>query len=410
MIYNPLGYGIYPLPNIFDKNSKGSSHSIFFFGAYLNREGFTDKDGNSDLIGAMISVLKSRTKIKFNSTDPLTLTQKIAEEPFTIQEAIMRKDGTLFPISDLTEHLHDISINQSEFLSSHYIGKLVQNNSGEIEWKPDADVNIIRTYPLKTSNKDSVVNKEGGLEIFEMPKKNSSGQVYPNRYIVGVDPIDDDGADTTSLFSFHVLDLWTDRIVAEYAGRFMFAEDNYELLRKTLLFYNAKALYENNKKGLFAWFSNRNCLYLLADVPQILKDVELMKGNLYGNRAKGYSGSVPSNAMGRRLLKDWLLKPIKDVISKTDENGITYEEEISYTNLKKLRGIATIQELIQWESHGNYDRVSSLVALMIYREEMYRYINQSSDEMNSVYKNSITNDKFFDKFDPVNWGKKTNWL
>jgi hypothetical protein len=52
-----------------------------------------------------------------------------------------------------------------------------------------------------------------------------------------------------------VLDLFTDRIVAEYTGRQDYANDNFEIVRLLCLFYNGKCLYEQNKKGLFSYFS-----------------------------------------------------------------------------------------------------------------------------------------------------------
>jgi hypothetical protein len=49
--------------------------------------------------------------------------------------------------------------------------------------------------------------------------------------------------------------LYTDRIVAEFTGRKEYADDNFEMLRLMCLFYNAKCCYENNKRGVFAYFS-----------------------------------------------------------------------------------------------------------------------------------------------------------
>ena len=94
----------------------------------------------------------------------------------------------------------------------------------------------------------------------------------PNeRYIVGLDNYENDVASTASLGSMFVLDLWTDRIVAEYTGRPMFVDDLNELCRKLCIFYNAKCCYENNKKNTFAYFSKMNSLYLLADTPEYLR-------------------------------------------------------------------------------------------------------------------------------------------
>jgi len=77
-----------------------------------------------------------------------------------------------------------------------------------------------------------------------LPQKDSSGNVFPERYIIGHDPVDDDVSNTASLTSTFVLDLLTDRIVAEYTGRQEYADDNFEIVRRLCMFYNAKCMYE----------------------------------------------------------------------------------------------------------------------------------------------------------------------
>ena len=99
------------------------------------------------------------------------------------------------------------------------------------------------------------------------------------------------------------------RLFFEYTGRPMFADDFYETCR-ALIWYNAECNYENNKKGLFKYFSQHNSLYLLSDTLDFLKDKELMKPGLYGNKAKGTISSAPIKAYGRRCIRDWLLKPV----------------------------------------------------------------------------------------------------
>lgn len=103
---------------------------------------------------------------------------------------------------------------------------------------------------------------------------------------------DDDSSDTLSLFSLFIHDLWTDELVFEYTGRPMFADDAYENARLALLMYNAECNYENNKKGFFGYMSKHNCLYLLSDTLEFLKDKEMVKGGQYGNKAHPYSENV----------------------------------------------------------------------------------------------------------------------
>lgn len=142
-----------------------------------------------------------------------------------------------------------------------YVGQLVQNKDGQVEFKITND-EPIRSFPHDANNK-----QKGALEIFQKPERDKDGKVLPNRYIAGADPIDNDASETMSLYSIFVLDLFTDKIVAEYTGRPAFADEGHEMLRKLCLYYNATACYEQNLKGIYAYFQKTRCLHLLCDTP-----------------------------------------------------------------------------------------------------------------------------------------------
>ena len=377
LFYNCSAYNIYGIPNVFDKGATGEALCGFFWGAYMNRNGcYEEVNGEPDVIKAMVEILKDRYIVKYNSSDPNAITQKKAEEPITPQEAVMRTEGTLFPVSDLKEYLESIAAKREQFLAEHYVGELIRSASGKVEWKPNSDV-----YPIRSYDKDS--NKTGGLEIFEMPKTNAEGEIARGRYIAGIDPID---ADTgTSLFSMMVMDTFTDRIVAEYSGRPRLAEEAYEITLRVLEFYNAEANYESNLKGLFSYFDKKNSLHRLADVPQILKDMDYVKStNLYGNKAKGTHANKELNKWGRKLQADWMLSK---AVGDDDDPRL---------NLHRLRSLAYIEECIKWNSDGNFDRVSAAGMLMILREDRYKRIKTAIENQDVKYK-SVADDNFFSK-------------
>ena len=236
IMYNPVGYKTYGVKNVYDKEGQGRPTFTYFFPAYINRSGCYDEQGNSDVTKALLEILVNRYNVKYNSTDINTITKCIAEIPITPQEAILRTRGNIFPVADLTQRLAEID-NDPHTFDDVYVGDLTQEKDGTVSFKLTGD-QPIRDFPLK-DNKVS-----GALEIFKMPEKDAQGKVFPQRYIIGHDPVDNDEADTMSLSSTFVLDLWTDTIVAEYTGRHQFADDNFETLRKLGLFYNAKILYE----------------------------------------------------------------------------------------------------------------------------------------------------------------------
>jgi hypothetical protein len=382
LFYNPTAYHIYGVPNVFDKNVNGETICGFFWGAYLNRNNCYDlATGEPDVIKALSEICISRFNVKYSSSDANAITQKKAEEPITPQEAVMRTQGTIFPVSDLKEHLENISVKRDSFLAEHYVGELIYDSVG-IAWRPSDKVPL-RTY-------DVVGNREGCLEIFEMPRKNANGEIQRGRYIAGIDPIDADQG--PSLFSILVMDTFTDKIVAEYTGRPKIAKDAYEITLRLLIFYNAEANYESNLKGIFSYFDEKNMLHHLCNVPQILKDMDFVKQtNLYGNSAKGTRTNQEINKWGRLLQADWMLK-----------TALTSDEDNPRLNLHTIRSLGLLEEYIKWNNDGNFDRVSAGNMLFILREDRFKRI-QSAKQYETQARKNISDDKFFVK----NW-KKAN--
>lgn len=337
MLNYPDGYNVYSLPNIYDKGATGNKKTIFFFPGYINLKGYYNKDGVSDVIGALIYEIEFRINLKYNSSDPLQLTRRKAETAFTIQDAIMKRDGSLYPTDKLNDVINEINLNP-KYTDDMWIGRLSLSKNGEVEYKPDNDLKYITEFP----HKDNKIT--GAICIKQMPIKNSSGSVPWGRYISGIDTFDDDGSDTLSLFSMFILDLWTDELVFEYTGREMFADDSYEIARLALLMYNAECNYENNKKGLFKYFSQHNCLYLLSDTLEFLKDKEIVKGGMYGNKSKGVGNYGAVGGYARRAIRDYLLRS-KESIVLNDVDGQIVEQSISVFNYQKIWSKGLLQEL-----------------------------------------------------------------
>jgi hypothetical protein len=369
MFYNAAGYNILDVPNVYDKNTNGKTRCAFFFPAYMNRLGNYDKNGNSDVIGALVEIIKRRQNIKYNSTDSNTLVQHKAEMCITPQEAIMRREGSIFPVADLKEYLADITPDLIKFVSPHYVGHLKTNASGMIVWDKTQIHPPLRNFPLKDE-----LDKVGCVEIFEMPHRMPDGSIPRWRYIAGIDPIDvDEGTYTNSLGSIFIFDTWLDRIVAEYTGRPPLASEFYDTCAKLLRFYNAIANYENNLKGLFQHFDSTRNLHLLCDTPQVLRDMEYVKGNMFGNRSKGTCASKAINSWGRKLQSDWLINIAYNAEDdKVDESGNIIEAP-RILNLRKVRSIGYLKELVSWNPDENFDRISAMGMLMILRADREKF-------------------------------------
>ena len=357
MLYSPDGYNLYGLDNVFDKEGQGRKQMTMFYPAYMNYDdSCIDKDGNSDVTKALLKLLNDRYKVKYGSTDINTITKRISQYPITPQEAIIRSQGNVFPVTELNNRLNQIDNNPGEY-DDVYIGEFVQEG-GEVKFVPTTDFPI-RDFPTK----DNKVR--GAIEIYSMPQKNSDGIIPQGRYIAGADPYDNDTANTMSLGSFFILDTWTDTLVMEYTGRPMYADEYYEICRLGCMFYHAILLYEQNKKGLFSYFSQKNSIHLLADTPEYLLEKQLIKGIGYGNTRKGVNTTVPIKNFGFRLIRDWLLKPVVKIEKDAEGN----EVEVTISNLYNIRNRALLKEMILFNPQINVDRIMALCMLMIYREE-----------------------------------------
>ena len=384
IVYNPKGYRMYGVPNVYDKEGQGRNEITFFFPGYLNRKGCYDKDGNSNVTKALLEILEDRYRVKYNSTDLNSITRTIAEIPVTPQEALLRTKGNIFPITQLNERLNQID-NTPTFYDEYWCGDLVLSKTGDVKFTP-TNAKPIRNYPLKDNT------EKGSIEIFEMPEKNKEGKVYKDRYIIGEDPYDNDQANSRSLGSILVLDLFTDRIVAEYTGRTTYAEEFYEIGRLLCLFYNAKLMYEANLKGNYAYFSKMNCVHLLADTPEYLRDKQIIKYTSFGNNSKGIKATAAINNFADALIKDWLIKPVP-IINQIDGEEI----EQTIPNLYFIKNRALLKELVAYNPFVNVDRVRALGMLMLYRQEkiiLYQGdMNKTIDE--DRYKDAAENDEFF---------------
>ena len=387
LLYNCEGYNIYSIENVYDKPKQGRPRFGFFFPSYMNRKGCYNHDGVSDVVKALFQVLMKRYTAKYNSSDPKTVLSVIAEMPITPAEAIIKVQNAFFPVQALTERLAQLDTDPKAF-DDIYVGNLVLDKSGKVKFTATND-KPIRTYPLKDNA------NPGAVEIYEMPEKDENGNVFNDRYIMGHDPVDNDEADSSSLSSTFVLDLWTDRIVAEYTGRQPFADDNFEIVRLLCLFFNAKCLYESNKKGIFAYFSKMSCTHLLADTPEYLRDKQLVKYSSFGSNSKGVNASAPINNYANKLTKDWLMKPVTITVKNDDGT----EEQRDVPNLYTLRNRAFIQELIAFNPEINVDRVRAFGMVMLYREEKVILYNGNigRNRLNKARAGYLGNDPFFKK-------------
>lgn len=394
LLYAPSSYNIKEVKNVYDKKGQGKDYFAYFFPAYLNRAGCFNEDGISDVVMALLQILNNRYKAKYGA-DPTSVLRVIAEDPITPAEAIIKVKDAYFNVQALNERASQLDKNPSLY-NDIYVGELYIDGEGEVKFRPTDSIPI-RSYPVDNDTK-------GALEIYAMPEKDKSGKVFNNRYIIGVDPVDNDVAESSSLYSCFVFDLFTDTIVAEFTGRNPFADDNFEITRLLCLFYNARCLYESNKKGIYAYFKVKRSVHLLAETPEYLRDKQLIKYSNVGSNAYGVNASSAINNYANSLLRDWFNKLVQISIEKEDG---TYDQ-VSVPVIHTLKTRALIEEAIQFNPEINVDRIRAMGMVMIYRQE---YIIRYGDNMNAESRekyneDDLSNDPYFRNNYDLRFGSK----
>lgn len=354
MFYNPDGYNCLGFDNIWDE-SVTSGKCGFFCPQYTNmdirdNEGnriYMDNDGNTFKKKSIEYILSERKKVIENATNNAAIDRYVAERPITPAEAMLEFNGNIFPKKELQEQLSLLRMND-KLRNYKQVGDLVWQEDGTLKWviKKTGD---ITHYPLRKED-----DPTGSIVIWEHPKKDASLGLY----LAGCDSYDFDESSTTSLGSCFIykraqdIESYSDMIVAEYTGRPKTAEEFYENVRKLLIYYNARCMYENQNKGIFAYFTNKHSDYLLADQPDIINNIV---SNSKVNRRKGCHMNKQIKQWGWGLIKDWL--------NDINANG--------KKNLYNILSEPLLEELISANDNVNVDRVMSLTQVMIYREQLY---------------------------------------
>lgn len=366
LFYKPKSYNVLSFPNIWDEGRE-NTECAFFVPAYSNLESFDDdgnqvymdRDGNSYKEKAIQNLIDQRNKVKDGGASQQSIDRFISERPIRPAEAILELGKNIFPRKLLMDQLTRIRTNK-KLQSMKHIVDLEWDGNGQVKAteKPSGD---ITNYPLKKGDKP-----HGSVVIWEYPVKDPPLGLY----IGGCDPYDHDDSFTNSLGSTFIFkrvragEAWTDVIVAEYSGRPDTAEEYYENVRKLLTFYNARLLFENERKGIYPYFTNKHCDYLLADQPdkiisEVFKDSKVQ-------RRKGCHMTKQIRAYGEGLILEWLLD----------------EFEEGHPNVERVYSEPLIEELIENDGVRNVDRVIALCMVMIYREELYQVKVSSAKEQN----------------------------
>ena len=365
LFYKPEAYNVLSFPNIWDDNAQ-ETRCGFFVPSWSNMDAvdengkfrFMDNDGNTFRELAVQELINQRNVIKDGGATQQSIDRFISERPLKPQEAVLELGKNIFPRKLLMDQLTRIRTNKKLQNMKHIVDLTWDNGKVQAHEKKSGD---ITSYHLKKDDKP-----DGSVVIWEYPVTDPPYGLY----IAGCDPYDHDESFTNSLGSTFIFkrvqagEAWNDVIVAEYSGRPATAEEYYENVRKLLIFYNARLLFENERKGIYPYFTNKHCDYLLADQPdkvitEILKDSKV-------SRRKGCHMTKQIRAYGEGLILEWLMEE--------------YEE--GHMNIERVYSEPLIEELIENDGVKNVDRLIALCMVMLYREELFQIKVSAAKERN----------------------------
>ena len=383
MFYHPDAFNVLGFPNIWDDNAENTKCG-FFAPSYWNLESedgkYMDQYGNSYQEEAAKRLIEERNKVREGGASQEAIDRFISERPMKPAEACLELGKNIFPKKLLMDQLTKIRTNVKLQNMKHIVDLAWDNGQIRATEKKSGD---ITTYPLKKDDKP-----EGSVVIWEYPIPDPPFGLY----IGGCDPYDHDESFTNSLGSTFIFkrvragEAWNDVIVAEYTGRPSTAEEYYENVRKLLTFYNARLLFENERKGIYPYFTNKHCDYMLADQPdkiitEIFKDSKVQ-------RRKGCHMTKQIRAYGEGLILEWLME----------------EYEPGHPNLERIYSEPLLEELIQTDGVKNVDRVIALCMTMIYREELFQIkvaANKEENKQVELFELPLFSQKYWETDDGI---------
>lgn len=352
--YDPKSFNCLGFENIWDEGNQDRQCG-FFVPQHTNLDIrdengnrlYMDKDGNTLHEKARQFILNLREEELKSAKSSQQIDRYVAEHSESPAEAFTELSGNIFPKKALQMQLSRVRTNK-KLANAKQVGFLTEVK-GELIWNIQKKPNDITEYPLPKT-----ADPTGAVVIWEHPLKEAPYGLY----IAGIDPYDQDQSGTNSLGSciiykrFQNFESNQDIIVAEYTGRPKTAEEFYDNVRKLLKYYNAKAMVENQNTGIFTYFNNKHCSYLLADQPDVIRDIT---NSSKVNRGKGCHMTKEIKAWGIDKIKEYL------------------EEDIGNNQLRleTILSEPLLEELIKYNDKANADRVMALLQIMVYKEQLY---------------------------------------
>jgi len=313
---------------------------------------FLDKPASSPLneIKMMVSDEKKALEITTSNLERLNkagdriayLKEKMYY-PLEVDDIFLNEDTNIFDIEAAKRQ-------KSRLLAQERTGTpvILFNDEGKISHE-FTDKRPITNFPLKSSDL-----KDAPVIIYEFPVENPPYGLY----VAGVDPYrQGKAAYSTSLGSVYVYkrmhdltgEKYQDMFVASYCARPDNKETWEDQARLLIKYFNARTLCENDDISFIEYMKAKGDAHYLEKQPEWLKEV------VPGSTVKRDYGVHRSSDKIRDYLHTCLKKYMEEVVyqEKDDAGKITKE----VTGVSKIFDPILLEEIIQYNDEGNFDRV-----------------------------------------------------
>lgn len=216
----------------------------------------------------------------------------------------------------------------------------------------DKDIRPVETLDFRKGD-----NREGAVEVVEFPSLNPEFGLY----YAAVDPIrtintKDKRASLLSIYIYKAAhrienEFSEEKLVAWYAGRHANVHKTFEIAKKLIMWYNARAAIENDQASFVEWMQKEKMhrhLMRRADMP-ILNDIVLkstIDTSEYGFRT------------GSGKLKEYFYSLIGEFV--TEEIGETFDaagDPVTRYGVERISDRMVLKEILSFTKDGNFDRL-----------------------------------------------------
>ena len=354
--YKPDEYGFYGIENVW--GSGGITG--YFVPEYLCMHPHIDKNGNSNVITALESIIKKRDVERKKSTADYNF--YCSQHPISDHEAFLSRKGNMYPLVEIKKHMTKL-IKDPVHKNYGFPVELIDIGGGEVKYLIlNKEINKrYDEYPIENGS-----NNIGVTWIFELPDERN----YEYLYISSADTVDQgDAKSSNSIQSIFVYKMDTgnsdqvikNEIIASYSGRTENPETWYENALLLLRFYNCKCLVENHNVGFINYVKSKGFANLLENE---LAEIKALNPTSTVSRGKGYHPTTAVQINGDKLILKELIEVRKYLYN---EQGEIVRKVLG---LEYIKDVGLLEEVISYDGEKNADRFTAFRGLMLYKDAL----------------------------------------